>query len=83
MPNGSIQCLWPDHCVQNSFGAEIVDGLLRAPSDYVVHKGTNPDVDSYSALYDNNRAASTGLGEQLKDAGVSVIVGWAMRVTTA
>ena len=34
-------------------------------------KGTDPRVDSYSGFFDNGRRTSTGLGEYLKDHGVT------------
>ena len=44
-----------------------------------MYKGTNPDVDSYSAFFDNirtsdGRTGSTGLDATLADAGVTTVV---------
>ena len=43
-----------------------------------MYKGTNPDVDSYSAFFDNirtsTRSGSTGLDATLADAGVRTVV---------
>ncbi|XP_041359539.1 nicotinamidase-like [Gigantopelta aegis] len=55
------QCLWPTHCVQNSKGAEIHCDLKIVEGSYVVNKGTNPEVDSYSAFWDNNKLSQTEL----------------------
>jgi len=45
---------WPPHCIQYSNGAELHDGLdIDKDRDYIVHKGTNPKYDSYSAFYDS------------------------------
>merc|ERR1712107_845254 len=45
------QTLWPDHCVQQSQGAEFHTDLPEP--EHVLRKGTNPEVDAYSAFYDN------------------------------
>jgi nicotinamidase/pyrazinamidase len=37
----------------------------------VFRKGTNPGIDSYSAFFDNGHRESTGLGEWLKQQGVT------------
>ena len=42
--------MWPDHCVQNSHGAEFHDQCKPTESDIIVSKGTNPRVDSYSGF---------------------------------
>ena len=55
---------WPPHCVENTRGAELVDGLKTNPSK-VILKGTHKEVDSYSGFYDNNHEFSTGLSEFL------------------
>jgi nicotinamidase/pyrazinamidase len=71
MPYGE-QVLWPDHCVEGSAGADFhpaLKGGLDA-AHLVVRKGYNPEVDSYSAFFENDKATSTGLGGWLKDKGV-------------
>ena len=60
------QILWPDHCVQNTPGAELAPTLDRAPIQYIVKKGTDPQIDSYSAFFDNGHRKSTGLADVLK-----------------
>ncbi|MEN6627862.1 MAG: bifunctional nicotinamidase/pyrazinamidase [Candidatus Sumerlaeia bacterium] len=69
--NGLAQILWPDHCVQDTRGAQLHDGLNMAGIDKVFHKGTDPAIDSYSGLFDNGHLKSTGLGEYLKEEGVT------------
>lgn len=39
--------MWPDHCVQNTLGAEFHPHLEREPTDIVVRKGKHVRVDSY------------------------------------
>jgi nicotinamidase/pyrazinamidase len=63
---GLQQVLWPDHCVQGTHGAELVEGLDKKRIRKIIHKGTDPDIDSYSTFFDNEHRKSTGLGEFLK-----------------
>jgi len=67
------QVLWPDHCVQATPGADFHPDLAGAVEEahLVVRKGYNPEVDSYSAFFENDKATTTGLGGWLKDKGVS------------
>ena len=67
---GIEQVLWPDHCVQGSFGSEFHEELDRSQVDAVFRKGTDPQLDSYSAFFDNARRRSTGLAEHLAARGV-------------
>jgi nicotinamidase/pyrazinamidase len=71
--DGIEQILWPDHCVQESEGAEFVDELNSDRVDEVVRKGTDPEIDSYSGFYDNDHRQATGLGDFLKGEGVESI----------
>lgn len=70
---GVPQILWPVHCVQNTKGAEFAPGLQRERVAKVFHKGTDADIDSYSALFDNMHRKSTGLGEWMKEQGVTEV----------
>lgn len=65
--NGLTQILWPDHCVQDTPGAQFVKELHTAKIAKVFRKGTDPEVDSYSGLFDNGHRKDTGLGDFLKD----------------
>ncbi len=69
--NGLQQVLWPDHCVQNSRGAEFHRDLDMNRVDHVVRKGTDPAIDSYSAFFDNGRRKATGLEQSLRSRGVT------------
>lgn len=51
--DGLPQTFWPDHCVQNSEGAQLHPLLKQKAIAAVFHKGENPLVDSYSAFFDN------------------------------
>lgn len=69
--DGLPQTLWPVHCVQNTGGALFAPGLDTRQIERVFNKGMNPKIDSYSGLFDNGRRASTGLGEWLRERGVT------------
>lgn len=71
--NGLPQTLWPVHCVQNTKGAELAAGLQQDRIAKVFQKGTDPGIDSYSGFFDNGRRKSTGLGEWLKQKGVTEV----------
>jgi len=68
--HGLQQILWPDHCVQNTAGAEFVETLDADDIDRVFFKGTDADIDSYSGIFDNGRRKATGLGEYLRESGI-------------
>lgn len=70
---GVAQHLWPDHCVQNSQGAAFHPALQIDSVKRIFHKGTNPDIDSYSAFFDNEHLQSTGLADYLKELGVNSV----------
>jgi nicotinamidase/pyrazinamidase len=69
--HGLPQTLWPVHCVQGTPGAEFAAGLDTGCITRVFRKGTRPEVDSYSGLFDNGRRHSTGLAEWLREQGVT------------
>jgi nicotinamidase/pyrazinamidase len=56
--------IWPVHCVQGTFGAELYAGLDRARVDVVVDKGQDPNSQGYSAFQD------TRLGDLLRERDV-------------
>ena len=70
MPYGP-QVLWPDHCVQGSFGAALVDGLAVDSAFLVLRKGIHAAVDSYSAFVEADGKTTTGLGALLEARGVA------------
>ncbi len=65
--NGLEQVLWPDHCVQESYGASLAEDLDSTRIEAIFRKGMDPEIDSYSAFYDNGRRKNTGLAGYLKD----------------
>lgn len=66
-----LQILWPDHCIQDSFGAEFHRDLDLSRVARIFHKGVDSKIDSYSAFFDNEHLRSTGLGEYLREIDVS------------
>ncbi len=71
MLDGLQQILWPAHCVQGSGGAEFVPGLKTERITKIFDKGTDPAIDSYSGFFDNGHKRATGLGEYLKQQGIT------------
>ncbi|HGY5077928.1 TPA: bifunctional nicotinamidase/pyrazinamidase [Citrobacter gillenii] len=63
--DGLAQTFWPDHCVQNSQGAALHPLLNQRGIDKTFYKGENPQVDSYSAFFDNGRRQATELNAWL------------------
>ena len=79
--DGKEQILWPVHCVQNTYGAELAGGLhpKMISGGVRISKGTDERVDSYSGFFDNQRKRATGLETLLRQHGVDdlTIVGLA------
>ncbi|MBE1285185.1 MAG: bifunctional nicotinamidase/pyrazinamidase [Rhodobacteraceae bacterium] len=69
MPYGP-QVLWPDHCVQGTDGADFHPDL-RTDGDLIIRKGFRPQIDSYSAFFENDQATPTGLEGYLRTRGLS------------
>ena len=65
------QVLWPDHCVQATSGAEFHAGLKIPHAELVLRKGFRREIDSYSALYENDRKTPTGLAGYLRECGLT------------
>lgn len=71
--NGIQQFMWPDHCVQGSHGAEFHKDLNTSKINHIVRKGTNPEIDSYSAFQDNNHFMQTDLDNYLKEKNIELV----------
>jgi len=71
--NGLPQTLWPVHCVQGTKGAELAPDLQTDSDTKIFTKGTDAAIDSYSGLFDNGQRKSTGLGEWLREQGVTEV----------
>lgn len=72
LPYGE-QTLWPDHCIQGSRGADFHSGLNLPHAQLIIRKGCNPDIDSYSAFLEADRATTTGLAGYLKERGIDTV----------
>ncbi|WLH33199.1 bifunctional nicotinamidase/pyrazinamidase [Pseudomonas sp. FP2196] len=72
LPYGE-QKLWPDHCVQDTAGAEFHPQLHLPHAQLVIRKGCNPDIDSYSAFLEADRRTTTGLAGYLKERGIDTV----------
>lgn len=74
MPYGD-QTLWPDHCVQGTYGAafhpEIEGAIVR--SHCIIRKGFHKDIDSYSAFVENDKITQTGLTGYLRERGITKV----------
>lgn len=67
--NGLDQQLWPDHCIQDTYGAEFHPKLEVKPIEAIFRKGMDAEIDSYSGFYDNGHKKSTGLAGYLQEKG--------------
>ena len=61
-----VQVLWPNHCVQGTFGAEFHKDLDTTKANIIIRKGYRKQIDSYSAFYENDKNTMTGLDGFLK-----------------
>lgn len=68
LPYGA-QTLWPDHALQGSAEAAIHPGIDQAAIAVIVRKGFLPQIDSYSAFFENDRRTATGLEGWLRGRG--------------
>ncbi|WP_035568108.1 bifunctional nicotinamidase/pyrazinamidase [Hymenobacter sp. IS2118] len=69
--HGLPQTLWPDHCVQETAGADLHPDLDTCRIEAIFRKGMAPDIDSYSAFFDNGHRKATGLADYLRGRGVT------------
>ncbi len=64
------QLLWPDHAIQGSPEAALHPALDLRRVQAIVRKGFRPDLDSYSAFFENDHRTPTGLNGLLRERGV-------------
>ncbi len=72
MPYGE-QVLWPDHCVQGSWGADFHADLETNRSQLIIRKGFRKDIDSYSAFFENDDETTTGLTGYLRERDIDTL----------
>jgi nicotinamidase/pyrazinamidase len=65
------QHLWPDHCIQNTPGAQLHPALSIPHAELILRKGFRPHIDSYSAFLENDAATPTGLAGYLRERGLT------------
>lgn len=82
---GLEQVLWPDHCVQETKGADFAEDLSMKAVEAIFRKGLDPAIDSYSGFFDNGKKKTTGLADYLrgKDVDQVYICGLAADVCVA
>ena len=69
--NDLPQIWWPEHCIQESFGAKFHPNLIKIKD--IIYKGTDPEIDSYSGFFDNGKLKSTQLLRVLKEHNISEV----------
>ena len=65
--------LWPNHCIQGTEGSKFHSKLITDSADLIIRKGFRPEIDSYSAFFENDQKTPTGLDGYLKSRGVNTI----------
>lgn len=68
MPYGP-QVLWPDHAIAGTPNAAIHAAIDQARVEVIIRKGFRPELDSYSAFFENDRTTPTGLEGWLRQRG--------------
>jgi nicotinamidase/pyrazinamidase len=63
------QVLWPDHCVQGTWGANFHPSLETGNCELILRKGFHRAIDSYSAFFENDKITVTGLSGYLRARG--------------
>lgn len=72
--------LWPDHCVQGTWGADLHADLHIPHAALILRKGIHTAIDSYSAFFENDRKTPTGLAGYIRERGFTrvLLVGLAL-----
>lgn len=70
-PPVMAQRLWPRHCVQDTWGAELHKDLNIVENSTKIYKGSSSEVDSYSVFWDNMKLVQTSLVSQLQSKNVT------------
>lgn len=66
--------LWPDHCVQETFGAQLLPEFHSSKADLIIKKGQDARVEMYSAFRDTftaPRVSESSLLAALKNASIT------------
>lgn len=68
--------LWPDHCVQGTEGCELVKELDTEQLDFILDKGIDPRVESYSAFgppFRSPAVSMSGLTDRLREKKITEV----------
>jgi nicotinamidase/pyrazinamidase len=71
---GKDTMVWPDHCIQGTWGADFPNYLSQGPIKIIFHKGMHPAFDSYSGVKDDN-GNETGLTQVLDLSDYITLIG--------
>lgn len=61
------QELWPDHCIQGTWGADLHPDLAAPHAALILRKGFRKGIDSYSAFFESDGVTPTGLAGYLRE----------------
>ena len=73
LENGLEQILWTRHCVENTWGSQLIPQLKPKENNFIVYKGGNSKIDSYSAFFDNGKRNETTLHNYLKSNNIKKV----------
>jgi nicotinamidase/pyrazinamidase len=79
-PGAYTQMLWTDHGIAGTPEAELHSNLVIPAGDLVLKKGTNPLIDSYSCVFENDKVTrprfpnGNTLPDQLRADGIDTVV---------
>jgi nicotinamidase/pyrazinamidase len=61
------QTLWPDHCVEDTWGADFPASLSVPQAELILRKGFVTGMDSYSAFFESDHVTPTALAGYLRE----------------
>ena len=67
------QILWPDHCLQDTAGAQFHSRLNVPRAELILRKGFRKEIDSYSVFFENDHQTPTGLAGFLRDRDIKTL----------
>jgi nicotinamidase/pyrazinamidase len=67
------QVLWPDHCVQDTEGAQIAKDIKIPQANLIIRKGFRKEVDGYSAFMEADRQTHSGLASYFRERGIDTV----------
>ncbi len=73
LADGSSQILWPEHCVEGTYGAELSSKIDKKNITATIKKGRDKEVDSYSAFFDMQRNDRTKFDALLRSHSIEQV----------